>query len=63
MGIRGIISVANTSSSRSVEVNDECKTNELFHIRVITNNVKVDTLVICYDLGLETKSHPKPSNQ
>jgi hypothetical protein len=45
MGIQGINSVASSSSSRSVDVNDECKRNELFHIRVITHNVKVDTLV------------------
>jgi hypothetical protein len=72
MGIRGINSVASSSSSRSVDVNDECKRNELFHIRVISNNVKVDTLVdsgsqanlisedVVNNLGLETKSHPKP---
>jgi hypothetical protein len=72
MGIRGISFVASTSSSRSIDVNDECKTNELFHIRVITHNVKVDTLVdsgsqaniiseeVVNNLGLETNPHPKP---
>jgi hypothetical protein len=72
MGIRGINFFASISSSRSVDVNDEYKRNELFHIRVITHNVKVDTLVdsgsqvnliseeVVNNLGLETKSHPKP---
>jgi hypothetical protein len=72
MGIRGINFVASTSSSKSVVVNDEGKRNELFHIRVITNNLKVDTLVdsgsqtnliseeVVNKLGLETKPHPKP---
>ena len=53
-------------------MNDECKRNELFHIRVITNNVKVDTLVdsgsqaniisekVVNNLGLETKPHLRP---
>jgi hypothetical protein len=72
MGILGINSIASTSSSNSVVVNDECKRSELFHIRVITHNVKVDTLVdsgsqanliieeVVNNLGLETKPHPKP---
>jgi hypothetical protein len=72
MGIRGINYVASTSSSNSDVVNDECKRSELFHIRVITNNVKVDTLVdsgsqanliseeVVNNLGLETKPHPRP---
>jgi hypothetical protein len=72
MGIRGINYVASSSCFRSVDVNDECKRSELFHIRVITHNVKVDTLVdsasqanlisedVVNNLGLETKSHPKP---
>jgi hypothetical protein len=72
MGIRGINSVASTISSRSIDVNDESKRNEIFHTRVITNNVKVDTLVdsvsqanimsedVVNNLVYETKSHPKP---
>jgi hypothetical protein len=72
MGIRGINFIASSSSSSSVDVNDECKRNELLHIRVITHNVKVDTLVdsgsqaniisedVVNNLRLETKSHPKP---
>jgi hypothetical protein len=35
MGIRGINFVASSSSSRSVDENDDCKRNELFHIRAI----------------------------
>jgi hypothetical protein len=72
MGIQGINFVASTISSRSVDVNDESKRNEIFHTRVITNNVKVDTLVdsgsqanlmseyVVNNLVYETKSHPKP---
>jgi hypothetical protein len=72
MGIQGINYVASTNSSNSDVVNDECKRSELFHIRVITNNVKVDTLVdsgsqanliseeVVNNLGLETKPHPRP---
>jgi hypothetical protein len=72
MGIRGINFVASTSSSNSDVVNDECKRGELFHIRVIKNNLKIDTLVdsglqanpiseeVINNLGLETKPHPRP---
>jgi hypothetical protein len=72
MGICGINSVASTSSSKLVVVNDECKRSEIFHIRAITNNVKVDTLVysgsqaniiseeVVNNLGLETNPHPRP---
>jgi hypothetical protein len=72
MGIQGINYVTSTSSYNSDVVNDECKRSELFHIRVITNNVKVDTLVdsgsqgnliseeVVNNLGLETKPHPRP---
>jgi hypothetical protein len=45
MGIQGITYVASTSSSNLDVLNDECKRSEIFHIRVITNNVKVDTVV------------------
>jgi hypothetical protein len=41
MGIQGINSVASTSSSKSVVVNDEGKRNELFHIRVIKIMLKL----------------------
>jgi hypothetical protein len=45
MGIRGINFVASTNSSNLDVVNDECKWGEIFDIRVITNNVKIDTLI------------------
>jgi hypothetical protein len=71
MGIQGITYVASTSSSNSNVLNDECKRSEIFHVRFITNNVKVDTLVdsgsqanlireeVVNNLGLEIKPHPK----
>jgi hypothetical protein len=70
MGVRGIASIASTSSSKSEIVND--KRNKLFYIRVITKHVKIDTLVdsrsqanliskeVVKKLGLETKPHPRP---
>lgn len=72
--IKGKNSKASTStSSYSVaNDNDERKRNELFHIRVISKDTKIDTLFdsrsqvnliseeIVKKLGLETKPHKKP---
>jgi hypothetical protein len=56
----------------SGDVNNEYTRGELFHIRVITNNVKINTLVdsgsqanliseeVVNNLGLKTKPHPRP---
>ena len=65
-------STCSTSSSKSNNVFEEKKRIELFHIRIISNHTKVDTLFdsgsqenLIYEqlvrkLGLETKNHPKP---
>ena len=63
------ISNLHASSSKSNVILVERKTNELFHIRVISKHTKIDTLVdggpqvniisekVVKNLGLETKPH------
>lgn len=73
MGLKGKDSIASTISSRKpIETQNERERIELFHIRIITKNNKVDTLFdsgsqanfISKDtvkkLNLETIPHPKP---
>jgi hypothetical protein len=45
MGVRGISSIVSTSSSSPKSEIVDDKRNELFHIKVITKHVKIDTLV------------------
>ena len=60
------------SSSSKPTILDDNKRNELFHIRVISRHMKIDTLIysgsqanliseeVVKKLGLKTKPHPKP---
>jgi hypothetical protein len=73
MGIKGIFSVASSSScassSKANVIPDERKKNELVHIRVISKHTRIDTFVdngsqvniilekVLKNLGLETKPH------
>ena len=73
MGMKDIASNASTSSySKPIEFQNYKERSELFHIRVITKNLKVDTLFdsgsqvnliskeIVKKLNLETTPHEKP---
>lgn len=76
VGIKGIVPIANssshTSSMKCNEVSVESKRIELFHIRAIAKQTKIDTLLdsgsqvnliseqVVKQLGLKTTPHPKP---
>ena len=64
--------VSYTSTSKSHVISEDSKRCELFHIRVISKNTKIDTLIdsgsqvnliseeVVKKLGLETKPHRRP---
>jgi hypothetical protein len=72
VGVQGKDSVHASSNSSNESHDDEIKRNELFHIRVVSKNTKIDTLFdmgsqvsliseeLVKKMGLETKPHPKP---
>jgi hypothetical protein len=72
VGVKGKDSLHSSSNSNNEYHDDERKRNELFHIRVVFNHTKIDTLfdmssqinliseVLVKKMGLETKPHPKP---
>jgi hypothetical protein len=72
VGVQGKDSLHASSSSNHEYHVDEQKTNELFHIRVVSKHTKIDTLfdlgsqvnliseALVKKMGPETKPHPKP---
>jgi hypothetical protein len=72
VGVQGKYSLHASSTSNNDSHDDERKMNELFHIRVVSKNSKIDILfdvgsqvnliseALVKKMGLETKPHPKP---
>jgi hypothetical protein len=72
VGVQGKDSLHASSNSNNESHDDERKRNELFHIRVVYKQTKIDTLfdmgsqvnliskALVKKMGLETKPHPNP---